>query len=84
MRRPIAQQRFRRDLHSRQQVSIAQQIGNTHLRKTRLPSPQEFSRSAQFQIAARNLEPIIGSAHHFETQTRHRGERCAYGVDRGR
>ena len=60
VRRPVAQQRFGRDLHARQQVRVAQQVGHAHLREPGLARAEQFAGSAQLQIAARHLEAVVG------------------------
>ena len=52
-------------LHARQEVGIAQQIGDAQLRKARLARAEKLARTAQRKIAARDLKAVEGLADHF-------------------
>src|SRR5688572_8788518 len=64
------QKGFGGGLHLRQQIGIADAVGHARVGKPGLARDQELSGSAQFQVAPRDHETVVGFADHLETCAR--------------
>ncbi len=75
--RVLRDQQLRRVLYARQQVRIARQIRHTQLGQAGLPGAEKLAGTSQLEIAARDLEAVIGIADDLQALARQRRERCA-------
>jgi hypothetical protein len=60
----LLEHQLRHALNARQQVGIAHQVGHAHLRQAGLSRAEQLTGAAQLEIAARDLEAVVGLAQH--------------------
>src|SRR5690348_15400545 len=74
--RVSAKQQLRRLLNTRQEVSIAHEVRDPHLREPCLPGAEQLARAAQFEIPPRNLEAVVRLTDHLQSLAGQLRQRC--------